>query len=286
MEKIDTSFFDVHKLLGGKGDLINELLFKDVPRILVALIVLWISLKVIKLLLKGLKKILDRRNVDASLQSFLISVCDIALKVMVIIAVLGMIGIQTTSFIAVLGAAGLAVGMALQGTLQNFAGGVIILLLKPFRVGDYIECNGIQGSVVQIQIFNTIVKTPDQKVIVVPNTDLATKTLTNYSRSEIRRVDVSVGIAYGESVDKTREIILNMASAYQLVVAEPAPVVVVTDLGDSSVNLQLRVWVKNADYWDAFFHLNQAVYDELNKAGIEIPFNQMDVHLISSELQK
>ncbi|MCQ2265817.1 MAG: mechanosensitive ion channel [Bacteroidales bacterium] len=286
MEKTDTAFFDVHKLLGGKGDLINELLFKDVPRIIVALIVLWISLKVIKLLLKGLRKVLERRNVDASLQSFLISVCDIALKVMVIIAVLGMIGIQTTSFIAVLGAAGLAVGMALQGTLQNFAGGVIILLLKPFRVGDYIECNGIQGSVVQIQIFNTIVKTPDQKVIVVPNTDLATKTLTNYSRSEIRRVDVSVGIAYGESVDKTREIILNMASAYQFVVAEPAPVVVVTELGDSSVNLQLRVWVKNADYWDAFFHLNQAVYDELNKAGIEIPFNQMDVHLISSEPQK
>ena len=280
MEKVDTKFMDVHSLLGGASDFVHDLLFKDVPRIIIALIVLWIGLKLVKLLLKGMRKLMDKKQIDVSLQSFLISLTDIALKVMIIIAVMGMIGIQTTSFIAVLGAAGLAVGMALQGTLQNFAGGVIILLLKPFRVGDFIDAAGVQGTVKNIQIFNTIVETADKKMVIAPNTDLATKTLVNYSRSENRRVDVKVGIAYGESVDKARKVLVDLATAYPLVIAEPAPVVVVTALADSAVSLELRVWVKNADYWETFFYLNQAVYDKLNEVGIQIPFNQMDVHII------
>ena len=257
-------------------------LFKDVPRIVIALIVLWIGLKIIKLIIKAMRKMMERRNVEVSLQSFLLSMTDIALKVMVVIAILGMIGIETTSFIAVLGAAGLAVGMALQGTLQNFAGGVIILLLKPFRVGDYIESAGVQGTVKNIQIFNTIVETPDKKMVIAPNTDLATKTLVNYSRSENRRVDIKVGIAYGESVDNARNALLELAKSYPLVVDDPAPAVVVTALADSAVSLELRVWAKNADYWDTFFYLNQAVYDKLNEKGISIPFNQMDVHIINN----
>lgn len=281
MEKAEFKFFDVQQLFSGKGDFLNELLFKDIPRIIIALIVLWIGLKVIKLLIKGLKKILNKRDVDASLQSFLSSVCDIALKVMLIIAIMGMVGIQTTSFIAVLGAAGLAVGMALQGTLQNFAGGVIILLLKPFRVGDYIEVNGIQGNVVQIQIFNTIVKTLDQKVIIVPNTDLATKMLTNYSSSDVRLISIPVGIAYGSNIEEARKALLDLATNYELTLNDPAPCVVVTELAESSVNLQVRFWAKNENYWAAVFYMNEHVYNTLNAAGIEIPFNQLDVHVVN-----
>lgn len=281
MEKAEFKFFDVQQLFSGKGDFLNELLFKDIPRIIIALIILWIGLKVIKLLIKGLKKILDKRNVDASLQSFLSSISDIALKVMLIITIMGMVGIQTTSFIAVLGAAGLAVGMALQGTLQNFAGGVIILLLKPFRVGDYIEVNGIQGNVVQIQIFNTIVKTLDQKVIIVPNTDLATKMLTNYSSSDVRLISIPVGIAYGSNIEEARKALLNLAASYELALNDPAPCVVVTELAESSVNLQVRFWAKNENYWAAVFYMNEHVYNTLNAAGIEIPFNQLDVHVVN-----
>ena len=275
-------FMNVQSLWASLGDFTRGVLFKDVPRIIIALIVLWIGLKLIKLIVKAMKKMLDRRNVEVSLQSFLLSLTDIALKAMVVIAVLGMVGIQTTSFIAVLGAAGLAVGMALQGTLQNFAGGVIILLLKPFKVGDYIDSAGVQGTVKHIQIFNTIVETPDKKMVIAPNTDLATKTLVNYSRSENRRVDIKVGIAYGESVDSARAALLELAKSYSKIIEEPAPVVVVTALADSAVSLELRVWVKNADYWDTYFYLNQAVYDKLNAVGISIPFNQMDVHIINN----
>lgn len=273
---------DVQSLLNSLNEFTHDILFKDVPRILIALVVLWIGLKLIKLIVKAMRKMLEKRNVDVSLQSFLVSLTDIALKAMVVIAVLGMIGIQTTSFIAVLGAAGLAVGMALQGTLQNFAGGVIILLLKPFRVGDYIDSAGVQGTVKHIQIFNTVIETPDKKMVIAPNTDLATKTLVNFSRSENRRVEIKVGIAYGESVDNARTALLELAKNCSLVIDEPTPIVVVTALADSAVNLELRVWVKNADYWDAFFYLNQAVYDTLNAKGIQIPFNQMDVHIINN----
>ena len=274
-------FMNVQSLWDSLGEFTHDVLFKEVPKIIIALIILWIGLKLIKLIVKAMKKMLDRRNVEVSLQSFLLSMTDIALKAMVVIAVLGMVGIQTTSFIAVLGAAGLAVGMALQGTLQNFAGGVIILLLKPFKVGDYIDSAGVQGTVKHIQIFNTIVETPDKKMVIAPNTDLATKTLVNYTRSENRRVDIKVGIAYGESVDSARSALLELAKSYSKVIEEPAPMVVVTALADSAVSLELRVWVKNADYWDTFFYLNQAVYDKLNAVGISIPFNQMDVHIIN-----
>lgn len=271
-----------HLIEAGKTFL-SDVIFKNIPKIIVALLILWIGWKLIKFLNKTLKHVFEKRNVDGSLQSFLLSLIDIVLKVLLILTVMGMIGIQATSFVAILGAAGLAVGMALQGTLQNFAGGVIILLLKPYRVGDFIEQGAFCGSVKEIQIFNTVLTTPDNKLIVIPNSQLATNSLTNYTRMEHRRVDVNVGIAYGESVDKAREVILEIAQNHPLTLAAPEgpdnPVVVLTQLGASSVDLQLRVWVKPADYWTVLFDMNQQIYEAFNAKGIEIPFNQLQVHI-------
>ena len=269
------------RLLEGLKTFCTDVLFQNIPKIIVALLILWIGWKLIKWFLNLLQKIFAKKNLDSSLQSFLHSIIDIALKTLLIITVAGMVGIQMTSFIAILGAAGLAVGMALQGTLQNFAGGVIILILKPYRVGDFIEQNNISGTVNEIQIFNTVLTTPDNKVVVVPNTQLATNTLINYTRSGKRRVDISVGIAYGEDINKAREVLLDLARNHRYTLLEnaDAPVVVTTGLGSSSVDLQLRVWVKSADFWNATFELNQGVYEALNKNHIEIPFNQLQVHL-------
>lgn len=279
MKEETEKLFASSKLLSGGSDFLNQLLYSIVPRILVALLVLWIGLKLIKILSKFMRKMFARHNTDGSLQSFLLSLTEITLKILLLIAVLGMIGIQTTSFIAMIGAAGLAVGMALQGTLQNFAGGVMVLFFKPYKVGDYIEASGVTGTVINIQIFNTIVRTDDLREVIIPNSDLATKMLINHSTSPIRRVSVPVGIAYGESVDKARKAILEMAKSYELLSKDYEPVVVVTGLADSSVNLQLRVWVNNADYWTVSSYLHQAVYEKLMAEGIEIPFNQMDIHL-------
>lgn len=267
-------------LQGLKG-FFNDVLFNNLPRILIALAILWLGWKLIKVLTNFLQKIFAKKNLDVSLQSFLQSLIGITLKVLLIITVADMIGIQMTSFIAILGAAGLAVGMALQGTLQNFAGGVIILILKPYKVGDFIEQGGITGTVQQIQIFNTVLQTPDNKIVIVPNTQLATNTLTNYTRANKRRVDIPVGISYGSDVEQARRVLLELASSHPDVFkeGEDAPAVVCTNLGSSSVDLQLRVWVSTDNYWPVSSSLTQGVYEALGKNGIEIPFNQLQVHI-------
>lgn len=269
-----------HLLIGLK-EFFNDVLFQNLPSIIVALLILWIGWKLIKWLDKLLLKIFTKKNFDVSLNSFLRSIIIIALKVLLIITVAGMIGIQMTSFIAILGAAGLAVGMALQGTLQNFAGGVIILLLKPYKVGDYIEQGGISGIVKEIQVFNTLLITLDNKVIVVPNTQLATNTLTNYTRSEKRRVDVNVGIAYGEDINKARKVLVDLAMSHPDVLKDgaDAPVVAVLELGASSINLQLRAWTKTENYWGVMGALTQGTYETLKENQIEIPFDQLQVHI-------
>lgn len=269
-----------HLLIGLK-EFFNDVLFQNLPSIIVALLILWIGWKLIKWLDKLLLKIFTKKNFDVSLNSFLRSIIIIALKVLLIITVAGMIGIQMTSFIAILGAAGLAVGMALQGTLQNFAGGVIILLLKPYKVGDYIEQGGISGTVKEIQVFNTLLVTLDNKVIVVPNTQLATNTLTNYTRSEKRRVDVNVGIAYGEDINKARKVLVDLAMSHPDVLKDgaDAPVVAVLELGASSINLQLRAWTKTENYWGVMGALTQGTYETLKENQIEIPFDQLQVHI-------
>ncbi len=269
-----------HLLIGLK-EFFNDVLFRNLPSIIVALLVLWIGWKLIKWLDKLLLKIFTKKNLDVSLNSFLRSIIIIALKVLLIITVAGMIGIQMTSFIAILGAAGLAIGMALQGTLQNFAGGVIILLLKPYKVGDYIEQGGISGIVKEIQVFNTLLITLDNKVIVVPNTQLATNTLTNYTRSEKRRVDVNVGIAYGEDINKARKVLIDLAMSHPDVLKDEAdaPAVAVLELGASSINLQLRAWTKTENYWGVMGALTQGTYETLKENQIEIPFDQLQVHI-------
>lgn len=259
---------------------ITDVLFKGIPKLLIAILVFWIGWKLIKLLNKTLKRSYERHTVDPSLQQFLNSLIDISLKVLLVLTVMGILGIKMTSFVAIVGAAGLAVGMALQGTLQNFAGGVIILLLKPFKVGDYIEQGSYAGFVESIQIFNTTLRTYDNRNIIVPNTELATKSLVNHFNLPMRRVKIAVSIAYGESVDKAREVLLRVANTHPLVLKEPkAPFAPVEELGESSVNMSVYAWCLPENYWTVLYDLNQQVYDALMKEHIEIPFNQLDVHI-------
>ncbi len=249
------------------------------PKIVTALLTLIIGLWIIGIITRSIGKGMDKRNVDPSLKPFIKSLINAILKVMLLISVIGMVGIQATSFVAVLGAAGLAVGLALQGTLQNFAGGVIILLLKPFKVGDFVTVSGESGTVDSIQIFNTFLKTPDNKVIIVPNGQAANSITTNFSAEETRRVDFTFGVGYGDSTEKTRETLMELINADERILKDPAPFVAVSALADSSVNFVVRVWVKGADYWGVFFDMNENVYNKFNEVGLNIPFPQMDVHV-------
>ncbi|MGY6649301.1 mechanosensitive ion channel family protein [Wenyingzhuangia sp. IMCC45574] len=248
---------------------------------LISAILVWIiGGFIIGLLNKGFAKMLDKSKTDESLQPFLKSLVGAILKAVLVITVLSTLGVEMTSFIAILGAAGLAVGMALSGTLQNFAGGVMILIFKPFKVGDVIEAQGYTGGVKEIQIFNTILKTPDNKTIIIPNGGLSTSSMVNYSTESTRRVDFTFGIGYGDSIEQAKEVLLNILKNDARVINDPAePFVEVSALADSSVNFAVRVWVNAADYWGVYFDTNAAVYNEFNKAGINIPYPQMDVHV-------
>jgi small conductance mechanosensitive channel len=250
------------------------------PGLIGALLVLVLGLWVIRIVTRAFGRFLNNRKIEESLKPFLRTLINILLKVLLFISVLGMLDVEMTSFIAILGAAGLAVGLALSGTLQNFAGGVLILLLKPYKVGDFIDALGYSGTVAEIQIFNTILKTPDNKTIILPNGSMVNTTMTNFSTQETRRVDWTFGIAYGEKVEKAEEIIHNLIKADERVLADPAPFSALSAMADSSVNIVVRVWVKSSDYWGVFFDLNRNVYNAFNKEGISIPFPQMDVHLL------
>ena len=250
------------------------------PKLIGAIITLVIGMWVISIIRKMLSRRFEKKNVDPSLRGFLNSIIGIGLKLMLWIAVIGMMGVQMTSFIAILGAVGLAVGMALSGTLQNFAGGVMILLFKPFKIGDFIDAQGHAGIVSEIQIFNTILKTPDNKTIIIPNGGLSTGSMTNFSTETKRRVDFTFGIAYGDDVDKAKEVLLKLIKADKRIISEPAePFIAVSELADSSVNLVVRVWAEAADYWGIYFDLHESVYKTFDKEGLNIPFPQMDVHL-------
>jgi len=271
--------FDINQLF----DQLVNVSIQYGPKLIGAVIVWIIGSIVIKKLLNLFVKGLDKQNTDASLKPFLKSVVGILLKVLLAISVLSMLGVAMTSFIAILGAAGLAIGMALSGTLQNFAGGVMILLFKPFQVGDLIDAQGHKGKVKEIQIFNTILTDLDNKTIIIPNGGLSTNSMVNYSTEPTRRVDISVGIAYGENVDKSREILMELAKNDDRVLSDPAPFIGITEMADSSVNLTFRVWINSDDYWDVFFDMNENVYNAFNKSGVQIPFPQMDVHIQKSE---
>jgi small conductance mechanosensitive channel len=244
-----------------------------------AIVALIIGLWIIKLLTKGLSALMKARELDQSLQPFLRSLLNITLKALLVVSVLSMLGIEMTSFIAILGAAGLAVGMALSGTLQNFAGGVMILVFKPFQVGDVITTQGHTGSVFEIQIFNTVLKTPDNKHIIIPNGGLSTGSLVNFSKEKTRRVDWTFGIGYGDDLDKARAVLLNIIKEDSRINKDPEPFVAVGELADSSVNFTVRVWVDATNYGGVLFDMNEKVYKVFNKEGINIPFPQMDVHI-------
>ncbi len=264
----------------GAKQFLNDVLFHYMPKFVVACIVLFVGWKLINLLNKMMKRAYERHKVDPSLQEFLHSLIDILLKVLIVLTAMGIMGIQMTSFIAILGAAGVAIGMGLQGTLQNFAGGVIILLLKPFKVGDYIEQGPYSGYVDSIQIFNTTLRTYDARKIVVPNTELATKSLVNHFNMPQRRVAIDVGLAYGMSVEKAKEVMLKVAADNPLVLHEPkAPFATLEDFADSSLHMRLYAWTLPENYWDTLYSLNEGIYNAFRENGLEIPFNQMDVHV-------
>jgi len=248
-------------------------------RVVLAIVVLLVGLWLIGKVVKTMGNVMIKRNADPSLIPFLLSITGILLKVMLVVSVVGMIGVETTSFIAVLGDAGLAIGMALSGTLQNFAGGVIILMLKPFRVGHYIEAQGHSGTVSEIQIFNTFLKTPDNKTVILPNGALSSGAMTNYSTEPTRRVDLTFRISYTDDIDQAKNILKRLLSEDERVLQNPAPVVVILSLGDSSVNIGVRPWVKSEDYWGLLWDMQGKVKKAFDAEGISIPFPQMDVHV-------
>jgi len=235
----------------------------------------WVARWLSRLLERGMQK----AGTDHTLIVFLRNIVYVGLLIFVIIAAIGQLGVQTTSFLAVLGAAGLAVGLALQGSLANFAAGVLIIIFRPFKVGDFIEAGGIAGVVKAISIFTTTLHTPDNKVIIVPNAQVNSGTITNYSANETRRVDLVIGVSYGDDLDKVRSVIQRVLAADERVLKDPAPQIAVMALADSSVNFTVRPWAKAADYWGLYFDLQEQIKKNFDKEGISIPFPQQDVYL-------
>ena len=262
---------------------LTELTVQFVPKLLAAILVLWLGLKVANLLRRAIIKALDKRDAEPSLKSFLGSLVDVLLKAMIIIMAMDVVGIKATSFIALLGAMGLAIGMALQGTLQNFAGGVIILLMKPFKVGDYIECGAFKGYIQEIRIFHTLMRPFNGRTIVIPNSELSNKSLINHTKDETIRLDVVASVAYGSDLDKVKSVLMQVVDDDPLVLHEPKPpVVAVSELADSSVNLSIWIWVRTEDYWTVWMRIRENIYKAFYQNNITIPFPQVDVHLAES----
>ena len=248
-------------------------------RVLLALITLAVGWWLINRLTAKLGNLLALRKADLALQGFISSLANIILKVLLVVSVASMIGIQTTSFVAAIGAAGLAIGLALQGSLANFAGGVLILLFRPFKIGDWIEAQGVSGTVDSIQIFHTVLRTGDNKTVIVPNGNLSNGIITNYNRQPTRKVVFDVGVDYEADLQKVREVLLALADDPR-VRKDPAPVVVVTTLGDSAITMSLRVWVDTPNYWDVLFMFNEQSRDRLKAANIDIPFPQRVIRVV------
>ncbi len=246
--------------------------------LLVALLIFVVGRFLVKLINKLVAQMMERRKVEPTIASFVKSFVNILLMVLLVITVVSALGVNTTSFAALLASAGVAVGMALSGNLQNLAGGILLLLFKPYKVGDYISAQGVEGVVKAIQIFHTILTTVDNKEIFVPNGALSSGSVVNFSKNELRRVDQTVTVEYGTDVEAVRQAVLDIAKADPRVLTDPAPFVALSALADSSVNFTVRFWVKSADYWGVFFDTNRKVYEEFNRRGIQFPFPQIQVH--------
>ncbi len=252
------------------------------PNLLAALAILLFGWFFAGLLKAFLKRLLIRGNVDKTLAYFATNLGYVAFMAFVVIAALSKLGIQTASFIAVIGAAGLAIGFALQGSLSNFASGVLLIIYKPFKVGDYIEGGGISGSVEEVTIFTTELKSPDNKKIIVPNAKITSDSIINYSAKSERRVDLVVGVSYNDNLSKVRDILTQIISEDTRILKEPEPTIAVLELADSSINFAVRPWVKTPDYWGVYFDLNEKIKNRFDEEGISIPFPQQDVHLYKS----
>lgn len=248
-------------------------------KIVAAIFIFVIGKWVAKFLKKFSVKLMTKSKVDATLVKFLGHVIYISLLTFVIIAALGKLGIQTTSFIAVLGAAGLAVGLALQGSLSNFAAGVLMIIFRPFRVGDLIEGAGVLGTVEEIQIFTTLLKTPDNKAVIIPNAKLTADNITNFTAKSVRRVDLIFGVSYADDIDKVKEVIVDVLKQESRILEDPPPLIGLLEMADSSINFAVRPWVKPSDYWDVYFNINETMKKRFDKEGISIPFPQRDVHV-------
>jgi len=268
------------------GTQLNEIVSKLIAsgidlgeRILGALVIFIVGKFLVNWANKLLAKVLAKRKVEAGVQTFLKSMANILLMIMLGLAVIGRLGIELTGFAALLASAGVAIGMALSGNLQNFAGGIIILLFRPYKVGDYIEANtGASGTVQEIQIFHTVLVTPDNKVVYAPNGAMSNAVVTNYSHKEVRRVDFNFGVEYGTDFEHVQAILKKLIGADKRILTTPEPFIELGQLADSSVNITVRVWVNASDYWGVYFDMNKAVYTTFNNEGIEFPFPQLTVH--------
>ena len=247
--------------------------------LVLAILIFYVGKFVVNLIVRGTAKVMQTQEVDKTLQTFICNLERMVLMVIVIIAGIGQLGIETTSFIAIFGAAGLAVGLALQGSLSNFASGVLIVLFRPYKVGDFIEGAGVSGVVVEVQILTTVLKTGDNKQIVVPNGQIMNSIITNYSANDQRRVDMVVGVSYDDDLDKVRSTLRELIDADDRILDEPACTIAVSALADSSVNFVVRPWVKTADYWGVMFDMTEAIKKRFDQEGISFPFPQQDVHL-------
>ena len=266
---------DVDKYLDQASGMLSEY----GPKLLLALVTLFIGLKIINVILKFTDKAFEKSKIDSTLRPFLHSLVAWTLKILLFVSVASMVGIATTSFVAIIGAAGLAVGLSLQGTLANFAGGVLILIFKPYKVGDFIDAQGYLGVVKEIKIFVTILTTPQNRIVIIPNAAMSNGSLTNYSVNGTVRVDHTIGISYDANIKDAKDIFLDILNKDKRVLKSPAPMIVVGELGDSSVNIHVRPWVKTADYWDVYFDILEQCKLRLDEAGIGIPYPQTDVHL-------
>ncbi len=258
---------------------VRELAVSFGLNIIAALAILVIGIWIIKLIRRIVEKRLDKREIDPTLAKFLLNLIYFLLLTVVILAALSQFGIETTSFIAILGAAGLAVGLALQGSLANFASGVLLIIFRPFKVDDFVKLADEEGFVEKIQIFTTQIKTFDNRTIIIPNSIITGGKITNYTTKEIRRVDLSIGISYGDNIKHAIESLMEILNNHPKVLKDPAPFVGVTGYGDSSIDLTLRPWSKTEDYWDVFFEVNHSIKEQFDTKGVSIPFPQRDVHL-------
>jgi len=247
--------------------------------LLTAVVIFYVGRIIVRLLTRGMRKVMEKQDVDKTLVSFVSNLVGMVLLIFVIIAAVSALGIQTTSFIAVIGAAGLAIGLALQGSLSNFASGVLIVLFRPYKVGDWIEAAGVSGSVEEVQILTTVLKTGDNKQVIVPNSQVMNSIITNYSANDKRRVDMIVGVSYEDDLDRVRDTLEELVAADDRILDDPPCTIAVSELADSSVNFVVRPWAATADYWGVKFDLTEAIKKRFDKDGISFPFPQQDVHL-------